>query len=58
MKKAHPERSEAQVQSELMQWVEENHERIYNPFLMLKGKLNLNHNTEYGQDITYLIHRS
>jgi hypothetical protein len=37
LRKAHPEHSATNIQEELMAWVLENKDTIYNPFLTLKG---------------------
>jgi len=37
LRKAHPERSATDIQEELMAWVLENKDAVYNPFLTLKG---------------------
>lgn len=37
LRKVHPERSATDIQKELMAWVLENKDTIYNPFLTLKG---------------------
>lgn len=39
MQKAHPTRPVAEVQAELMVWVNNNEDKIYNPFLTLEGAL-------------------
>jgi len=37
LKKAQPRRRPAEIQDELMVWVNENKAKIYNPFLTLEG---------------------
>jgi len=37
LKKEHPERTVADIEKELLNWVEEHKADIYNPFLMLEG---------------------
>ena len=38
MQKAHPERTKDDIQNELLLWMQEHKNDIYNPFLTLNGK--------------------
>lgn len=38
LQKAHPERTKVDIQNELLTWVQENKNDIYNPFLTLDGE--------------------
>lgn len=38
MRKANPQRNAVEIQQELMEWVTTNREKIYNPFLSVKGE--------------------
>lgn len=43
MHKEHPGRSPADIQRELLAWVQENKSEIYNPFLKLDGEHSFGH---------------
>ena len=38
LRNTHPERTAADIQTELLTWVHQNESDIYNPFLMLDGE--------------------
>ena len=45
LRKNHPGRTTADIQTELLTWVRENQSNIYNPFLTLDGELLSNKNS-------------